>query len=240
MGVSLILCYNQAINDCFDIEIDKTKQEFTGKELIISKVISRRTAFVLTFSVLFIGLASTALTSFNLFIVASAMAFLGTIYSAPPFRLKMKYPFSTLVQFVGCFLPFLAGVVAFSPITYQAIIISSLFAMLAIAHRFEHEIQNYAVDLKTGKKTVAIVNGLEITKVLYKASILAGVAEFIVSFAAGWLNGFFLLLFTFYLFLSIIPPRRFLSKPLKKIIIPMTTVSGFVLFFFAVFLIVVF
>lgn len=233
VGIPLILCYIQSVNDCFDVEIDEIKEKIMGKELIVSKIISRKTALTITSSILLIGLVSAGFASVSLFAVAFAMALLGTLYSAPPFRLKMKYPFSTLIQFAGCFLPFLAGVASISTVTLQTIIISSIFAVLAMIHRFGHEIENYKVDLLTGKGTVAVTKGLRTAKTFYRLSALVGVVEFAFFFVFGWLNMVLLLLFVLYLFITIVPWvwLRYVPRSLKKVFVPLTMVSGFVLLF---------
>jgi len=233
IGIPSILCYNQSVNDCFDVEIDEIKAKLMGKELIVSKTISRKTALTITSSFLLIGLVSTWIASVSLFALNLAAAFLGTLYSAPPFRLKMKYPFSTLIQFAGCFLPFLAGVASISTVTLQTIIISSIFAVLAMIHRFDHEIGHYKVDLLTGKGTVAVTKGLKTAKTFYRLSALVGVIEFAVFFVFGWLNIVSLFLFVLYLFITIVPWvwLRYLPRSLKKIFVPLTMVSGFVLLF---------
>ncbi|MGD0494765.1 MAG: UbiA family prenyltransferase [Candidatus Bathyarchaeia archaeon] len=205
VAIPLILCYIQSVNDCFDVEIDKMKEKIMGKELIVSNIISRKMALVMTFSFLLVGLVSAGFASVSLFIVASAMALLGTLYSVPPFRLKMKYPFSTLIQFAGCFLPFLAGVASINSVTLQALILSSIFAVLAMIHRFAHEIKNYKADLVTGKETVAVRKGLETTTKLFRLSAMLGVVEYAAFFVLGWFNTVSLFLFVLYLALIIAP-----------------------------------
>jgi len=233
IGIPLIFCYIQSVNDCFDVEIDKIKEKTMGRELVVSKIISGKTAFTITFSIFLIGLVSTGMTSASLFVLALAMALLGTLYSAPPFRLKTKYPFSTLTQFAGCFLPFLAGVASISTVTLQTIIISSVFAVLAMTHRFAHEIVNYNVDLLTGKGTVAVMKGLRTAKTFYKLSALVGVIEFAVFFFLGWLNIVSAFLFVLYLIMIAVPGvwLRYTPRFLKVILVPVIMVSSFVLLF---------
>ena len=231
IGVPLVLCYNQSINDCFDVDIDTVKEKMTGKELIVSNTISKKIALSVTYSFLLIGLLSTYLSSAILFALCLSAAILGTLYSAPPFRLKMIYPFSTLIQFVGCFLPFLAGVAAISTLTLSAIVISSVFAAIAMIHRFDHEIGNYRVDFQTGKKTIAVIRGLRTAFWLRRLSILIGVAEFIAFFFLGWLNLALLFLFGLYLFMVIFQEvwLRLLPPPLKTIFDTLMMLSSYFL-----------
>lgn len=233
IGIPLILCYIQSINDCFDVEIDEIKKEIMGKELVVSNIISRKTALTITSSILLIGLVSAGFASLSLFAVALAMALLGTFYSVPPFRLKMKYPFSTLIQFTGCFLPFLAGVASISIVTLQTIIISSIFAVLAMIHRFAHEIKHYKVDLLTGKGTVAVTKGLRTATTLFRLTALIGVVEFAFFFVSGWFNTVYLFPFVLYLTITIAPWAwlRHMPASLKTIFGPIIKFSSFVLLF---------
>jgi len=233
IGTPLILCYNQSVNDCFDVEIDEIKAKLMGKELIVPKTISRKTALTITFSLLLVGLVSTLVASVSLFALNLAAAFLGTLYSVPPFRLKMKYPFSTLIQFAGCFLPFLAGVASIGTVTLQTIVISSIFAVLAMIHRFAHEIKHYKVDLATGKGTVAVTKGLKTATTFFRLSALVGVVEFAFFFALGWFDAVILFLFILYLALTIAPSfwLRHMPAPVKTIFNPIIMLSSYVLLF---------
>lgn len=233
VAIPLILCYIQSVNDCFDVEIDKMKEKIMGKDLIVSNIISRKMALAMTFSFLLVGLVSAGFASVSLFVVASAMALLGTLYSVPPFRLKMKYPFSTLIQFAGCFLPFLAGVASINIVTLQALIISSIFAVLAMIHRFAHEIKHYKVDLVTGKETVAVKKGLETTTKLFRLSALLGAVEYVAFFVLGWFNTVSLFLFVLYLALIIAPWVwiRHMPESLKEILSIVITFSSYILLF---------
>lgn len=232
VGVPLILCYIQSVNDCFDIEIDEVKEKLSGKPLVVSRAISRKTALAVTFSLLLIGLFSAWMGSQSLFLISCIMALFGTLYSVPPFRLKMVYPFSTLIQFAGCFLPFIAGFASVGAVTIQTVIISSVFAVIAMIHRLDHEIENYRVDLETGKDTVAVINGLKTAKKIRSLVTLVGVLEFAVFVVIGWLNIVIAFLFAAYLFVIIMPSmwlRRMPSR-LKPILAHLVMVSSFFLF----------
>jgi 4-hydroxybenzoate polyprenyltransferase len=231
IGVSLICCYNQSVNDCFDVDIDTMREKMAGKELVITNLISRKVALAATFSFLLFGLISAWFASTGLFAFCLSAAVLGTLYSAPPFRLKMIYPFSTLIQFVGCFLPFLAGIASISNVTLQTTILSSSFAVLAITHRFGHEMVMYSVDIQTGKKTVAVVKGLRITQMLLRLSFLVGIAELVVFLILGWLNIVFMFLLAVYVSISIVPSiwLRHISQPLRAIFTRILSFSSFIL-----------
>ena len=233
VGLPLILIYIQSVNDCFDVEIDLVKEKLGSRQLTVSKVISQRTALTITFLILLIGLLSAWAASLSLFLLCCIMALFGTVYSAPPFRLKMEYPFSTLIQFAHCFLPFLAGVAFISTVTFQTIIISSFFAFLAMIQRFKHEIENYKVDKQTGKKTVAVVGGLRTAQMLGRLCAFVAVVEFAAFLILGWLNVVLTFLFVLYVF-GIIMWWKWLSymnPPFRTVFARLEMVSSYILFF---------
>jgi 4-hydroxybenzoate polyprenyltransferase len=202
----------------------------TGKDLIVSKVLSKRLAFSLTTLVLVGSLISSWLTSLNLFLLVASMAFLGTIYSAPPFRLKMKYPFSTLIQLIGCYLPFLAGVAALISISLEALILSSVFCFLAVVHRFDHEIHFFQADMKTSKKTIAVVKGVESAKKWRATFLVAGLAESVFLLFLNLASLVFFVLILVYVALCINSFwSDYLPKPLKAVARLIINVSGLLL-----------
>lgn len=232
VGLFLCFCYIMSINDYFDVEIDKIKERYTGKKRIVHQVITKRTALALTGLGLIGSLVSAWFVSVSFFLVVSFMSFLGTIYSVPPLRLKMKYPYSTLLLFIGDFLPFLAGVATVTLINWRSLLVSSSFSLLALSHRFEHEINYYDVDYLTGKKTVAVVNGVETVLKLRKICLLVGAMEFLFFLFYGWFSFTFVFLFVLYLFLCVTNSiwMSYLPKSTMMITHPVLMVSSFILF----------
>jgi 4-hydroxybenzoate polyprenyltransferase len=231
IAVPLILCYNQSVNDYFDIEIDKIKEKTAGKKRIIDSIISKRPAALLTILSLTLGLVSAWFCSLSLVIICLVMAGLGTIYSAPPFRLKMKYPYSTMIQFVGCFLPFLAGVAALTAVDLRSVVVSTVFGFLAVVHRFRHEVHFQQVDRETGKMTFAVVKGMKTAGTLRFAFLIGGIMEFAVFSIIGLISILPLILFPLYVLLCV--ENSFwlthLPKTLRSIFNVLVAVSGFVL-----------
>lgn len=203
IGVPLVLSYIMSINDYFDIDIDRLKEEYTGKEQVVSTKIPPRTALLLSSLALLAGLGSALLASTDFLLVVILMMFLGTIYSVPPLRLKMKYPYSTLLLFLGDFLPFLAGFALLQPLNLKAFATSSPFSLLAMDHRFEHEIDNYSIDKRTGKMTVAVKKGVKTARFLRRMCVIAGLGGFLLLFLLGWFSLPFVCLFALYFFLCV-------------------------------------
>jgi len=234
LGLVLILSYIMSINDCFDVEIDKLKEEYTSTPRIVGAIISRDVALGLSSVVLLIGLMFAWFISIAFFQIALLMAFIGTIYSVPPLRLKMKYPYSTLLLFIGDFLPFLAGIAVIRFIDWSAIIISSSFSFLALVHRFQHEIDYFQVDLETGKKTIAVVNGVRVARILRNICIFVGIIEFLVFFLLEWFSLSFLFLFFIYFVLCVKYSiwLNYLPRRLRNVIASILMFSAFLFFFF--------
>jgi 4-hydroxybenzoate polyprenyltransferase len=206
IGISMGLCYIQAVNDCFDTEIDRVKEQMMGATLMVSKTLSKRIAFSLTALVLAASLVSASFVSLDLLLLVALGAFLGTIYSAPPLRLKMKYPFSTLVQLIGLFIPFLAGIAILFPVSFEDLVISSVFVLLTMVVRFDHEIERLQVDSQTKKKTVAVVKGLKTAARLRATFLKLGIVEAVALAMLGLIPPKILILVFVYVVLCIRNP----------------------------------
>jgi len=103
-GMVLVLAHIMVLNDYFDVEIDKKKDQIQTLTEI-----PRRVAGILATVFLSLGLLFAWLTSATYFIISFALALLSAAYSAPPIRYKEIYPFSTVGESTGAFLLFWAG-----------------------------------------------------------------------------------------------------------------------------------
>jgi 4-hydroxybenzoate polyprenyltransferase len=201
LSISLVLCYVMAINDCFDVEDDKIKSKYTNKKLVVSVEISVRNALLISTIMLFVGLAISWFVSELSFFVGLAIVIISTLYSVPPVRYKYKFPYSTLGEIAGSFLPFLFGVAIIGSIDYRAVVITPFFALTQIFWRLIHERRMRDIDLKTGKKTVAIKYGERVSKIVSRICVAIAISEALVLFLFGWLSPTFLFfLGLFYLF----------------------------------------
>lgn len=201
VSIALILCYVMAINDCFDVEEDKIKSKYSDKKLIVSVEISVRDALLISTIMLFVGLAISWFVSESSFFVGLAIVTISTLYSVPPVRYKYKFPYSTLGEIAGSFLPFLFGVAILGSIDYRAVAITPFFALTQIFWRLVHERRMRNIDLETGKKTVAIKYGERVSKIISRTCVAIAISEALVLFLLGWLSPTFLFfLGLFYLF----------------------------------------
>lgn len=90
-GMVLVISHIMALNDYFDVEIDKKK----GTRQALAEI-PRRLAGALAVIFLSLGLVFAWLVSLTYFVISLALALLSAAYSAPPIRYKEVYPFSTL------------------------------------------------------------------------------------------------------------------------------------------------
>jgi len=220
----LLLCYLQAVNDYFDVDIDKVRLEYTKKYSGLSKkglIIGERISKVeASFSIVFlsaVGLALSVLVSTHFLIISLLIVLMATLYSAPPVRYKEIYLFSTLGEIIGNFLPFLVGYAVFNPIDWRAILVAAIPATSGTNNRFRHEIKMIEFDRSFGKKTIAVVHGLQTAKVLAKACVLLNLVEILVF---SFLFSFplrFLLLLLLYMFLAYALWYGFLKGLVRKI-----------------------
>jgi 4-hydroxybenzoate polyprenyltransferase len=196
-GMILILGHIMVLNDYFDVEIDKEKdQSPTLTE------ISRRAAGVLAIIFLSLGLLIAWLVSTVYFTISLALVLLSAAYSAPPIRYKEKYPFSTVGEAIGAFLLFWAGYSLFSSLDVRAIVVSLIPFFLLLIGRLKHEIYYVNFDKLTGKKTLAVVHGVYKVRMLVRFCILSIIGLTISSFFVGWFSPVFL--FFLFIFLGVI------------------------------------
>lgn len=205
----LLLCYLQAVNDFFDVDIDKSRLEHTKhygdlsrKGPVVGVRISKLEASSAIAFVSVAGLVLSVFVSTHFLIVSLLIVLMATLYSAPPIRYKEIYPFSTFGEIVGNFLPFLAGYAVFNPIDWRAILVAAIPALAATNNRFRHEIKMFDFDRSTGKKTVAVVHGVQAAKFLAKVSILLNLVEILVLSVLSWFSPRFLFALLLYMVLA--------------------------------------
>lgn len=203
LGLWLVLCYVMAVNDCFDVEDDKLKSEITSKKLVVSVEISFRDALLLSLTMLILGLTLSWLVSTYFFLIVLLIVGLSTLYSVPPVRFKRIFPFSTIGESVGAFLPFLSGYAILGPLDIKVLIVSVFFGLITIHWRFYHEAWFYEVDRKTGKQTFAIVYGPKTALAIGRVVFLFSLVESLVLFVLAWISlSFFVLLILYFIFTS--------------------------------------
>jgi len=193
-GIVFILFYIMALNDYFDVEIDKLKEERHALAEIPKRVVAALVVVFLNFGLLFAWLASPIY-----FVISLVLVLLSTAYSAPPVRYKEVYPFSTLGEVTGGFFLFLAGYSLLAPIEVRALSVSLIPCLIVAYGRLRHEVRFVKFDKETGKKTLAVVHGVGKVRLLMRFCILLMVALCIGLFLAGWFSLTFLSFFVLFL-----------------------------------------
>lgn len=203
LGLWLVLCYVMAINDCFDVEDDKLKSKITGKKLVVSVEISFRDALALSLAMLIVGLLVSWFISYSFFLIILAIVILSSLYSVPPVRYKRIFPFSTIGESIGAFLPFLSGYAILGSLDVKAIVVSVVFGLVTIHWRFFHESRFYEVDQKTGKSTFAVAYGPKTTLLVGRACLIFSLIESLLLFIFAWISpNFFFFLIIYFIFTS--------------------------------------
>ena len=187
-GMILVISHVMVLNDYFDVEIDKKK----GVRHALAEI-PRRLAGALPVIFLSLGLMFAWVASPTYFAICLVLALLSAAYSAPPIRYKEVYLFSTLGDVSGAFLLFLAGYSLFAPVVnVRAIVISLIPWFVFVVWRLKHEIRFVKFDTKTGKKTLAVVHGVNRVKLLIRLCTLLIIALSIGLLLAGWFSPTFL------------------------------------------------
>jgi len=203
VAISFILFYVMSINDTFDVEDDKIKSKITGKKMVVSEEISVKDALLMSLIMLISGLTISLFVSPSFLLIVLVIVTLSTLYSVPPIRYKRIFPFSTLGEFLGAFMPFLAGYAVLGAVDFRAFIVSAFFALTSQYWRFFHETLFCEVDRKLGKATFAVVYGPKVSKNLGRLCLSIAVIESVVLFGLGTFSLQFSLLLALYLLLSL-------------------------------------
>jgi len=203
VAISLILFYVMSINDTFDVEDDRIKSKITGKKMVVSEEISVKDALLMSIIMLVSGLTISLFVSMSFFLTVLVIVTLSTLYSVPPVRYKRIFPISTLGEFLGAFMPFLAGYAVLGAVDSKALIVSAFFALTSQYWRFFHETLFCEVDRKIGKATFAVVYGPKVSKNLGRLCLSIALIESIILFGLGTFSLQFSLLLGLYLLLSL-------------------------------------
>jgi 4-hydroxybenzoate polyprenyltransferase len=196
-GMVLVISHIMVLNDYFDVEIDRKK----GARRALAEI-PRRLAGSLAVILLSLGLLFAWLTSPTYFAISLVLVLLSAAYSAPPIRYKERYPFSTIGEASGAFLLFWAGYSLSAPVDIRAIAVSLIPFLVLVVWRLKHEIRYVEFDTDTGKKTLAVVHGVERVKLLIRLCTLLIIALTIGLFFTGWFSASFL--FFLVVFLSFV------------------------------------
>ena len=153
-----ILSYGYAINNYYDIEIDKKNNRKIEKNTnpLAKELISKKNSLALIIFLLLVPLYLASQISFTSFMLVLLIVLGFTFYSAKIIRLKEK-PFIDVVTislFAG-FFPFLLGIgLAGETINFSFFLVALLFALLCGNEVIAHYIRDYEQDLGNTRTTV--------------------------------------------------------------------------------------
>ena len=177
-AMSALFMYLMAVNDFFDLQIDRQKHEQSG---LVAGIISPEEAKVAVLVSGGFGLIASFFVSDWFFVLLALIFTISTLYSAPPVRFKRFYPFTTLGELFGGYLLFPLGVSIVLIPTWRAFVLSFIPLMITASMRLSHEAKYVEFDRSTGKRTLAVVHGVNGVRAAVKALIPAALAMIFIS-----------------------------------------------------------
>jgi 4-hydroxybenzoate polyprenyltransferase len=224
LSVFLILCYVMAVDDYFDRGVDKLHLEKEKKRVVMGRI-SLREARVVVVLLLVIGLSLSLLVSLQFAVIEGALVILSTLYTAPPIRYKNAYPFSTLGEMTGSFLPLLGGFTAIAPLQWSSLVVALVAAVPTFFEntywRFWHECRMVDFNRLTGKKTFAVIHGVEFTNTLKRTMFFLALVATGLLVIAGPFSVAFKLSLLVYEWLALTLPYQYLLRrvpPLRNVV----------------------
>lgn len=186
------LGFSFAINDSFDVQEDLLNN--SRRNPIATKEIEQKNAILFSLSLGLAGLLLSMWFGLMIFIYMLTLTVLSYFYSAPPLRLKSRYPFDILSHgfFFGALI-LLLPVFVFGPITNVVVILTVSIFFLSVLIELWNHISDYESDMKAKLKTTVCVLGLE--KSVRIAMVLSLI--FPVTLLPLYYGNGYLLLFTF-------------------------------------------
>lgn len=208
-----ILCgLSQVVNDYCDRDVDAINQP---ERLIPSGKVSATQVFitigVLTVAGLLIGLALGQ----EVALLTAIGMFLAVIYSAHPVRAKRNgWVGNTLVAVAYEGLPWLAGHLAFGPLTTNSIVIAALYSLGAHGIMTINDFKSIDGDRVMGVHTIPVLHGVR--GAAWLALITMNLAQVLVMAALAFWGSWIACAIIGALLIAQLPiQRRFLSDPIR-------------------------
>lgn len=187
------LGFSFAINDSYDVQEDLLNNSRNNP--IVTKEVTQKNAILFSLSLGLAGLLLSMWFGLMIFIYQLTLTVLSFLYSAPPLRLKSKYPFDILSHgfFFGSLI-FLLPVFVFSPtITNVVVLLTVSIFFLSILIQFWNHISDYEGDMKAKLRTTVCVLGLEKSvKIAMVLSLLFPITLFPLYYDNGYMFLFIL------------------------------------------------
>ncbi|MHA2322607.1 MAG: UbiA family prenyltransferase, partial [Candidatus Thorarchaeota archaeon] len=156
---------------------------------IATEEIDQKNAIRFSLALGITGLLLSTWFGLMIFIYQLTLTGLSYLYSAPPLRLKSRYPFDILSHgfFFGALI-LLFPVIVFGPITNAVLLLTVSVFFLSILIELWNHISDYESDMKAMLKTTVCVLGLERSvKIAMVLSLLFPVTLFPFYYGNGYL-----------------------------------------------------
>jgi len=142
--------FTYAINDVEDAEDDKRDLKKRKRNIISNGTIGKRYGYLISFSLLIVGLAFLLLLNKLLFFVGLFLSLNSFLYSWKKLRLK-SFPFLDLISHAFCLgiLQFLITYLAFRPLNLQIMPFLVLIVPFSFSTQILQELRDFRVDKKT-------------------------------------------------------------------------------------------
>ena len=155
------LGFSFAINDIYDVQEDLLNN--LRDNPIATEEITQKNAILFSLSLSLSGLLLSIWFGLMIFIYQLTLTVLSFIYSAPPLRLKSRYPFDIMSHgfFFGVLIFLLPVFVFSSTITNVVVLLTLSVFFLSILIQLWNHILDYEGDMKARLRTTVCVLGLE-------------------------------------------------------------------------------
>lgn len=209
-----VLCgFSQVINDYFDRDVDALNEP---NRLIPSGRVSTQQIVVTVGLLLLMGLAlGIYLGQAVSFCVAIGLV-LAVIYSAPPARAKRNgWIGNALVAVAYEGLAWLAGHLAFAPLTYSAVLIAALYSFGAHGIMSINDYKSIAGDMASGIRSIPVQLGPK--RAAWLILLTMNLAQFGVIAAFLFWGQWIIALIILAIFLVQLPVQRsFIQQPVEQ------------------------
>ncbi len=210
LGGPLLCGVSQVINDYFDREIDAINEPH---RLIPSGLVSMRQIVVTVAVLLSLGVMVGLILGREVALMAAIGVVLAVLYSVPPFRAKRNGWIGNLlvgISYEG--LAWMAGHLAFAPMTGPSLLIAVLYSLGAHGIMSVNDYKSIQGDRAGGIKTIPVLHGEKTAAWLVMATMVLAQVGVVVAFLV-WGNWIVSLLVTLLILLQIWVGRRFLQRP---------------------------
>ncbi|PJF27291.1 MAG: bacteriochlorophyll synthase [Phototrophicales bacterium] len=209
-----ILCgLSQVINDYFDREIDAINEPH---RLIPAGLVTIQQVMITILLLAPIGIGIAMILGRGVLLFTGIGLLLALAYSAPPIRAKRNgWAGNTVVAIAYEGLAWLAGHIAFAPLTGPSILLAALYSLGAHGIMSINDFKSIDGDRKTGIKTIPVLYGPKGAAWLIVITMNLAQLGVIVAFAA-WGQPFAALGIGAILLAQLPLQRRFLNNPMAN------------------------